>query len=180
MGAYSKWVGDVHDFTDEEVHSFGINTFATEEVIGRQRVAWEWLMARPGAADAAAILAGDRDHAGMLRRLAEGVFVAVTAAEEGQVKPVLPAWRKEVKWTEEDLSISLRGFAEGQVLLIQGQLTTLATMAKAIPDYNQRYSKSRFGTKLWSKGVKSMFNKVLYRLEVELEVWSKLIVDLPS
>lgn len=198
MGSYDRYVGDIEDYTDEEVCDYSITGVARERII-RLRLAWRWVMVRrasggmlPGEAAVADVLAGGGLRRGKLRVLAEELYTLVTVPEDGEAVVQLGPWRVddivqlEVEGVRRKKSAANRA---GDLLkdhpLVDlaamyhkealGELVRAATMTKAIPRYNRTVRKSSFPEAMWSWETRKMFNKVMYRLDSERQMWARCL-----
>lgn len=181
MGQYDQWVGDIEDYTDEEVVDFSITGVARERII-RLRLAWRWCAVRrdtdaslPGEAAVLAVLAGGPRRPGMLRKLAEELYTLVTVPEDGEGVPALGPWRVEDigrlgKLLEAHPLVNLCTLYSTEV---EGLLRQCATMTKAIPRYNHTVKGGHFPEALWDRGTKKLFNQVMYRLDKEFVLWTQ-------
>ncbi len=205
MGSYDKWIGDVEDYTDEEVCDYSVRAVAETRIV-RLRLAWCWVVVRKqsgamlaGEAAVADRLAGGGLRRGQLRMLAEELYTLVTVPEDGEVVVQLGPWRiddvaqLEIEGARRDIrkkssgvsaanragdllkKAPLRDLATLYAKEVEGELRRAATMTRAIPRYNRLVRKSSFPEAMWSWETRRMFNKVMHRLETELGVWNKCL-----
>lgn len=184
MGAYSQWAGDVEDYTDEEVSQFNVGTVARAhlEVMAD---CWQWLQGRREAGGltacerrAVAHMAGRAAVPGQLRTLAESLYMAVTAPEDGQRVAVLEPWVLE-EWVEDPDDPPFTCAPADYFLRCRTQvekdMAYISTMMLALPRYNRMVQKSLFPEGMWSSQVKKLCNRVLLRLDRERMEWDVAI-----
>ena len=185
MGSYDRWVGDIEDYTDEEVCDYRITAVARER-IGKMREAWGWCKVRrdtaamlPGEATVADTLLGREGKRGKLRTLAEDLYTLVSTPEDGEAVALLGPWKLE------DIEIplfkgSLVEFCELMEKEVRFELVRAATMTKAVPRYNRLVRKSYFPQAPWGYADRSTYNKVMYRLEKEVGIWNDAATSVKS
>lgn len=185
MGQYDRYVGDIEDYTDEEVCDFNIGAIARERIV-RMRLAWCWVMVRrerglllPREGAVADVLAGRGSAPGKLRPLAQELYALVTVPEDGAGQPVLEQWRVDggaATAARLQKMLGAQPIADLCTLYsqeVRGVLTLCATMMKAIPRYNRSVRNSVFPEAMWTRGTKQMVNKAMLRFERELELWEQ-------
>ncbi len=194
MGTYDKWIGDIEDYTDEEVCDFNVGAVASTRIV-RLRLAWRWVMVRrassamlPGESVVADVLTGGGKRRGQLRILAEELYALVTVPEDGEAVPLLGPWHvDDVVQLEIEAArrrktpsqnVSLRDLAALYVKEVEEEMARTATMTKAIPRYNRSVRNSLFPQPIWGLATKQLFNRVLYRLDKERAMWNKVLEDL--
>lgn len=190
MGSYDRWVGDVEDFTDEEVADFNIGAVCRERIV-RLRLAWCWCMVRressgmnPQESAVADVLVGKSGRRGQLRIYAEELHALVTVSEDGSSFAGLDQWRVDggasttARLQKMLKTAPLEDLCTLYKKEVEEVLQLISTMMVAIPRYNRQVNHGLFPEAMWGKGTKQLFNKVLHRLEKELSMWNASIETL--
>lgn len=182
MGQYEKWIGDIEDYTDEEVYDYSIGKVVRER-IARLELAWKWCMVyrRSGAVSGPEggrlnAVAGRGHKRGQVRICAEELHMLVTVPEDEATVVALPQWTVEP--VKIDGVTNVYDLSRLYMKQVEGVLRDCATMTKAIPRYNRSVRNSAFPEKMWSRGVKQTFNRALYRFEKEWETWEATALTL--